>query len=77
MNINTLFACRYPCASWKLWFCHKTTYTWPPPEIDGKARFDGAVFTQLHRTNLQLAHYLVEMDYLVCTLHFFLACFRD
>jgi len=74
INFNTLFACCYPCASWKLCFCHKTTYTWPPPEIDGEACLDRTIFTWTYSTTLWVAHYLAEMVYLVHTLHFFLAC---
>ena len=60
-----------------MWFCHKTTYTWPPPEINGKACFDRVIFTQMDHSNLQLAHSLVEMIDFVCTLNFFLARFCD
>ncbi len=49
------------------------TYTWPPPEIDGEARFDRMIFTRAYSTTLRVAHYLAEMVYSVCTPHFFLA----
>src|SRR5258706_9390657 len=54
INFNTSFACRYPCASWKLCFCPKMTYTWPPPEIDGEARFDRMIFTRAYSTTLRV-----------------------
>src|SRR5258706_358166 len=77
INFSTLFACRYPCASWKLCFGHQTTYTWPPPEIDGEARFNEMIFTRSNCTGFRVAHYLVETVHLVCTPCFFLACFCD
>src|SRR5258706_15692252 len=43
IKFNTLFACHYLCVSCKPCFCHKTTYTWPPPKIDGKACFVGLI----------------------------------